>query len=1538
MRAGTSSDNDRARFILLWVLNLFLCLCPVRALGTSTDLALRNYCQAPPVDGMKPNLLLMIDNSSSMYDLAYTDPAEYCLDNTFDNGSPYPGYFDEAAIYSYNRATEQFEPATGPISGGSCNQVSTGYLCLDLTTSSKKLASFKASGRFLNWLTMSKLDIEKKVLTGGKFNPASGSFQAESRGCQGKRFIKMVGNAQVTFAVRGAISSESDYVYRASQGAMTRIEIYPQRYNKEGCLAVRDAWVTGSSLPVFQAAVRSCMGVTDTDSLGVATKGKIFSEIMSDCYSYRAGGSTYMPPDYALVQDCSDRVLNYYDGEPTSVTKNNGDDICGKNLYHSISVHGGALLSSGFLGECYDRTGAEVSDQCIKNTTIDFCNDMVAPTVTDPSVAANLTAADANLSRFILDAGVFNLGKISGTLKGQISAPAPTGLLQKYSSQINFGALVFNDNGAGSECDDRSAISCLKHCQNGNDPLPHQECYQSIDCDGETEGSGRCVEDPRTDGARIISYLNDPLGDHGAGGLIASIDAVMANSWTPLAESFYEAMGYFANRTDLRLGPADFDETKPPVKFGCQKNGVLMVTDGVSMADRAPAVMDFVAAGVSAWATPAGAMPASRITTDPAAPDPPSRGSYNLDDLAWIARNKNIANPGMPIRNISDYLSSYVVYTGAPCGSYLADGGCSTSDEGVPEKMMQLVASKGGGSMVSARKPAELESAMSGLLQVIGSSSSSATESSVLSTGTANGALFLQEQFYPNRSFDGGTTSASWIGEMQGLWYYLDPFLGSSGQATTIREDSDGDQKLNLASDKVVRYSFAAHKAQAQLYQDPEGSGTSDDPVGGLIDPDLVKSLWRAGKQLWARDLSLAPRTIYTPLLAGGTEVSGSGLMKLSWEAPDNAPALESRLLAPDRAGAVQLMKYLHGFDFPGDAALRSRALRIGGVPGDLVGNPRDKGIGVWKLGDIISSTPALQSASSLGSYHLPRPKGYGDGSYSSFIGRANYQRRGTVYVGANDGMLHAFRLGTLVVRPDAGGTWPATQKAALTGSNLGTEEWAFIPGNALPYLKYLKEPNYSHLNYLDGSITLADVSLGDPAVCTRDSYWNCPKDPEAGSNWRTVLVAGMGLGGASKGAADPCHEGYAGTCVKAPTQTVGLSSYFALDVTEQTGDGASPPPRLLWEFSPPGLGFATSGAAILKLNARSGPDLATHDISRNGRWFAVFASGPTGSIDCSSCQFLWKSDQNLKLFVVDLNAVPPLTKQVNYWEIDTGIAAAFGGSMNGAGIDTDRSKSSDTQGYYEDDALYLGYTRKAADGTWSTGGVLRLLTKESPDPNQWTVSRVIDGIGPVTSSVAKLQDRKNHNLWLYFGTGRYFYNQDDMSSARLLVGVKEPCFTGGDDLVEDNLCSAAPLDRAKLSDASADSEAGTPGDPAAKGWLIGLDPSADGLGSERVTASPSTLTGGSVFFTTFKPSNELCQQGTSYLWGVRYDSGGATTLNGKAFVPLSNGSNAEISLKSLSNRGGRRSQPMAGKAGGVKLVTNSGLQPVKKIIHIQER
>lgn len=119
-------------------------------------------------------------------------------------------------------------------------------------------------------------------------------------------------------------------------------------------------------------------------------------------------------------------------------------------------------------------------------------------------------------------------------------------------------------------------------------------------------------------------------------------------------------------------------------------------------------------------------------------------------------------------------------------------------------------------------------------------------------------------------------------------------------------------------------------------------------------------------------------------------------------------------------------------------------------------------------LGDIVNAAPVYVKEPVF-DYCTGSDSGYcGTGGFKS----AKASRQGVVYVGGNDGMLHAFN------------------------ANTGDEMWTFIPTAVLPYLYKLADKNYStkHRAYVDGPITVGDA------------YW--------GGAWHTVLIGGLGQGG----------------------------------------------------------------------------------------------------------------------------------------------------------------------------------------------------------------------------------------------------------------------------------------------------------------------------------------------------------------------------------------------------------------------------------------
>ncbi len=167
---------------------------------------------------------------------------------------------------------------------------------------------------------------------------------------------------------------------------------------------------------------------------------------------------------------------------------------------------------------------------------------------------------------------------------------------------------------------------------------------------------------------------------------------------------------------------------------------------------------------------------------------------------------------------------------------------------------------------------------------------------------------------------------------------------------------------------------------------------------------------------------------------------------------------------------------------------------------------------------------------------------------------------------------------------------------------------WAFIPKNALPYLRYIMDPEYCHVYTVDLSPFIFDASIGAPG--SGDISGNT-RDV---SSWRTILIGGMRYGGACRNSTGSCNSTTGGLpdCVKTPSSGVGYSSYFALDITDSLAypdDPVGHPPQLLWEFSNDNLGFATTGPAVVRPG----------DQDKNGKWFVVFGSGPTGPIDTTN-------------------------------------------------------------------------------------------------------------------------------------------------------------------------------------------------------------------------------------------------------------------------------------------------------------------------------
>lgn len=199
-------------------------------------------------------------------------------------------------------------------------------------------------------------------------------------------------------------------------------------------------------------------------------------------------------------------------------------------------------------------------------------------------------------------------------------------------------------------------------------------------------------------------------------------------------------------------------------------------------------------------------------------------------------------------------------------------------------------------------------------------------------------------------------------------------------------------------------------------------------------------------------------------------------------------------------------------------------------------------------LGDIVDSQASYVKAPLLL---------YSDPGYADFV-LAKANRQSMIYVGANDGMLHAFYANSDMM-DNVTGNVVTSGGVNVTG---GQEAWSYIPTAVMPNLYKLADISYAskHQYFVDGSPVSTDICPTTPAL-------NC-----SATTWKTILVEGLNAGG---------------------------NSYFAMDITNPAV------PKALWEFTNANLGYSYGNPQIVKLGgtATTGPLAA-------GTWVVLLTSG----------------------------------------------------------------------------------------------------------------------------------------------------------------------------------------------------------------------------------------------------------------------------------------------------------------------------------------
>lgn len=444
-------------------------------------------------------------------------------------------------------------------------------------------------------------------------------------------------------------------------------------------------------------------------------------------------------------------------------------------------------------------------------------------------------------------------------------------------------------------------------------------------------------------------------------------------------------------------------------------------------------------------------------------------------------------------------------------------------------------------------------------------------------------------------------------------------------------------------------------------------------------------------------------------------------------------------------------------------------------------------------IGDIASSKPA---------YVREPHNNYPDLSYAQY--KSDYAgRAGTVFVGANDGMLHAFHAQT------------------------GAERWAYVPRIVMSKMAALASVTYgtNHQFTVDGSPEVADVQIGGA--------------------WRTVLVAGLNAGG---------------------------RGYYALDVTEPDS------PKVLWELCADPLVCPQHNDADIGLSFGN-PQFGKW----RGKWVVLLTSGYN---NVPGADGVAGGSGVGTLFVVDIATGAVLAKAATSGDVGTpsGLARI-------TAISNDPLADPVVTYVYGGDMLGQMWR---FDLTSLTGpiGVLRMGTAGASKPITTRPDVTQCGV-PLTSTDANgiSTTRTSATRVVLFGSGRLLDVPDTANTdVQSLFAVRDSGAALG-SIPNSNMVQQVLSVKGATSNSVSYAASSNPVDLQQRdGWYLNWNLNA----GERMNLDPQIVSGVANVVTNVPSSSSACSVGgTSNLYqidvcsgqGVNGDAAGATLSNASAAV-----------------------------------------------------
>lgn len=853
-----------------------------------------------------------------------------------------------------------------------------------------------------------------------------------------------------------------------------------------------------------------------------------------------------------------------------------------------------------------------------------------------------------------------------------------------------------------------------------------------------------------------------------------------------------------------------------------------------------------------------------------------------------------------------------------------------------------------------ATNPGDLEEAINRVFATILERSSSGTAAAVVANNIrGEGALY--QAYYEPLKKDNLKNEVTWIGSLSSMWMDSSGYMREEGaKAGCVDLDGDGDKECNGGSNNGSSCtSIAQCPGPNYILDDYETDPVIETFFDSTENKTRVRRWTSKTPDTFEADTSLTIELAEVNALWNGR----TGLSKMSdslisdqrpWSDIAGSKRYIKTWLDSDLNGIVDSGEYV---DFTANISNTTLAAKFGFFDlanstdaSNLINYVRGKEITtfrnrtvdydgdgvteVMRLGDIVNSTPTVVAVPQE-AFHLL----YSDSSYAPFVTKyAN--RRNVLYVGANDGMLHAFNAGFYVAdktyfstyKPKPKKVWAdpsvaeyyaATDSYYATPHPLGSELWAYVPMNLLPHLKWLKDPYYSHVSYVDGKPRVFDAKIftEEGACTTTDKTSASCVHP---NGWGTVMVVGMGMGGSPM-----TIDSNGDTLKKTADNRTRSSAYVVFDITNP-----ETVPTLLAEIQVPDYSYSMVYPAVMTMKDKV-------VASDKNKWYLVFGNGPDDleNVDSSVAAELYVFDlaeiknPGVTAFTAStkndctLTNLPQgaATSSMKVLNCDTGIVNSFVGSPTVVDWDLD----------YKADVLYYGLVgwreTKVGNDTlkYVDGRLMRMAINEKDSPTDWVgPMTVIDTKQPVSAAISLGVDNLA-NRWLFFGTGRFLSSADrdtsdptNMTSIQTqsIYGVKDsynPANTSYDEeseadvirynasgvTVYDDLIDATNIEVYKdfsvigaptpiVTFQSLVSEV----DKNKDGWFIDLPPISGtaGVAPATRTISQPALFGGILFTSVYQPSTDPCSgEGFSRLYGLYYKTGTAYPGVFKSLVNL---------------------------------------------------